>query len=174
MVRPEQPADAVGISTLLQQAFAGPLEAKLVEELRRSGDLTLSFVAERDGRIVGHIAFSPVSAGGRRSGLGLAPLAVLPEHQRSGVGRELMTIGMQAAGQRECGFVVVLGPPTYYERFGFQPARLFGLTDEFGGGDAFQVAELIPGAVPRQAGLVRYAPAFALFNDPHANSPQEV
>ena len=59
------------------------------------------------------------------------------------------------------GWVVVLGEPEYYSRFGFRPASAFGLSDEYGGGPAFQAVELVAGALPVGAGLVRYAPEFA-------------
>ena len=57
---------------------------------------------------------------------------------------------------------MVLGEPGYYGRFGFQPAPGLDLGDAYGGGDTFQVIELLPGAIPVGAGLVRYAPEFAL------------
>ncbi len=57
---------------------------------------------------------------------------------------------------------MVLGEPAYYSRFGFRPAPEFGLSDQYGGGSAFQVIELVPGALPVGAGLVRYAPQFAV------------
>jgi putative acetyltransferase len=61
------------------------------------------------------------------------------------------------------GFVVVLGDPAYYSRFGFQPAARWNLSDEFEGGDAFQAIELMPGAIPIGGGLVKYAPEFSIF-----------
>jgi putative acetyltransferase len=66
-----------------------------------------------------------------------------------------------------CGFVVVLGDPAYYRRFGFRPARSFGLSDEYGGGDAFQALELREGAIPPGGGVVRYAPEFPETENEH-------
>ena len=116
--------------------------------------------AEAGGTVVGHVAFSPVTAGAGASGLGLAPLAVLPEHRRGGVGAELVTRGLEVCASLGYGWVVVLGAPGYYSRFGFGAARALGLSDEYGGGTAFQAIELPAGSLPAGAGLVRYGPEF--------------
>jgi putative acetyltransferase len=73
----------------------------------------------------------------------------------------LIRAGLDACRERGFGWVVVLGEPQFYSRFGFRPAAEFGLWDEYGGGDAFQALELATGALPVNAGLVRYAPEFA-------------
>ena len=167
VIRPERPGDAEAIHAVHAAAFPGPDEARLVDALRAAGRLSLSLVAEADdGHVIGHVAFSPVSVDGASDGLGLAPLAVAPARQRRGVGHLLVTEGLAAAERAGAGFVVVLGDPDYYGRFGFNPAGDWGLSDEYGGGPAFQVLELRPGAVPRGAGLVRYAPEFGLFGEP--------
>lgn len=88
-VRDERVEDAAAIHRVIERAFGQPLEADLVDALRRSDALTVSMVAERDGEVVGHIAFSPVTIRGSdatRDALGLAPLAVLPEHRGRGIG----------------------------------------------------------------------------------------
>ncbi len=137
-----------------------------MDALRGSGRLTVSLVAEVAEQVVGHVAFSPVSAGSA-IGSGLAPVAVLPSRRRHGVGARLIREGLAACERAGVGFVVVLGDPAFYARFGFGPASGWGLSDEYGGGAAFQVVELRPGAVPLGAGLVRYAPEFAsLGEDP--------
>ena len=124
--------------------------------------------------IVGHVAFSPVSVDGIDGGVGLAPVAVLPAYRRRGVAARLVRDGLAACAAMGFRFVVVLGDPAYYGRFGFVPARRWGLRDEYGGGDAFQALELQEGslsALELQAGslsgdaadrhrLVRYAPEF--------------
>lgn len=156
-IRPERPDDAVAIARLLEACFPTDAEARLVAALRAGGRLAVSLVAEHSGDVVGHIAFSPMRAAG---GVGLAPVAVAERHRRAGVGAALITLGLDRC--RDAGFTwcVVLGEPAYYARFGFRPAREFGLTDAYGGGDAFQALELAPGALPRGAGLVRYASEF--------------
>jgi putative acetyltransferase len=93
-------------------------------------------------------------------GAGLAPLAVIESHRRQGIAAELVRAGLEACREAGFGWCVVLGEPAYYGRFGFRAAPEFGLSDEYGGGESFQVIELIPNALPVNAGLVRYAPEF--------------
>jgi putative acetyltransferase len=121
----------------------------------------VSLVAEIGDVIVGHIAFSPVAAASTAAGAGLAPIAVIEAHRRRGVAAELVRKGLDACRQAGVGWVVVLGDPAYYAGFGFRAASEFGLRDDYGGGDAFQAVELIRGALPVGAGLVRYSEEFA-------------
>src|SRR5437868_6638418 len=127
LVRPEQPGDTAAIRGILAAAFPTDAEARLVEALRAAGRLPVSLVAEEDGRVVGHVAFSPVVIAGVGGGLGLAPLAVAPDVQRRGVGGRLVRDGLAAAARSGAGFVVVLGHPGYYQRVGFRRASDFGL-----------------------------------------------
>lgn len=171
-IRAERPCDAIGIDRVLRAAFPSAAEARLVTALRDAGRLTISLVAEIADEVVGQIAFSPVTVGGQPCGLGLAPLAVRPDHQRQGAGCRLVESGLQTCCDQGFGGVVVLGDPGFYGRFGFQPAAEWQLTDEYGGGAAFQAIELRPGQFPAAGGLVQYAPEFGLFaadasNDPH-------
>jgi putative acetyltransferase len=163
IIRPERPADVLAIHRLHEEAFPTPAEARLVDALRASGGLVISLVAEEAGEIAGHVALSPVSTGASPGGLGLAPLAVASGCRRRGVGHSLVRTGLDASRRAGSAFVVVLGEPAYYERFGFTAASGWGLLDEYGAGPAFQVLELRPGGVPRGAGLVRYAEEFALL-----------
>ena len=142
-------------------SFPTPVEARLVDLLRAAGRLRVSLVAEIGDVIVGHIAFSPVAAASTAAGAGLAPIAVIEAHRRRGVAAELVHKGLDACRQAGVGWVVVLGDPAYYARFGFRAASDFGLRDDYGGGDAFQAVELIRGALPVGAGLVRYSEEFA-------------
>lgn len=163
-IRPEQSDDAGAIHAVHAACFPSSSEAQLVDRLRAAGRLAVSLVAEIDGRIVGHIAFSPVTlASGaiRAAGAGLAPLAVLAAHRRRGIGADLVRAGLDACRAAGFGWVVVLGEPHYYQRFGFRPAATFGLRDEYGADDAFAAIELQPGSLPVGGGLVRYAPEFA-------------
>ncbi|MFO0953833.1 MAG: N-acetyltransferase [Isosphaeraceae bacterium] len=124
-------------------------------------------MAELDCLVIGHVGFSPVTAG-TAVGEGLAPVAVLPGYRRRGVAERLVREGLSACERAGVGFVVVLGDPAYYARFGFAPGSRWGLVDEYGGGEAFQAVELKPGAIPSGATplLVRYAPEFAVFGEP--------
>lgn len=163
-IRPEQPADQPAIRTVNCAAFPTDAEARLVDRLRANGHAPISLVAEIDGQIVGHILFSPVTVAGLPAGgLGLAPLAVVPNHQRRGIGGQLVRAGLAACRDLGCSFVVLLGHPDYYPRFGVRRASELGLSNEYGADEAFQVIELHPGGVPAGGGLVQYGPEFAEF-----------
>ena len=162
-VRFEQPDDAAGIRETNEQAFGTPLEASLVDALRSAEDY-LSLVATIDEQVVGHILFTPVTLEPPVDlGIaGLAPMAVRPEHQRSGVGGQLIRTGLDACRASGYAAVVVLGHPEYYPRFGFVPAHTFGLTCEFPSPpEAFMAIELQAEALSGVGGLVRYLPQFA-------------
>jgi putative acetyltransferase len=169
VIRRERPEDGEVVRAVLVAAFPADEEARLVEALRASGHLHISLVAEEGGQVVGHVAFSPIELDGEpdgtpasaAAGLGLAPLAVAPQHQRRGLGGQLVRAGLAAAARPGTGYVVVLGHPDYYPRFGFRRASTLGLRNEYGADDAFLVVELRPGALPRGGGLVRYGPEFA-------------
>ena len=160
IIRPERSEDVEAIDAVHTAGFPTAAEARLVRLLREAGRLTVSLVAEVDGAVVGHVAFSPVATATGAEGSGLAPIAVVPSHRRRGIAARLVETGLSASRSTGFGWAVVLGEPAYYGRFGFRPAGGFGLSDEYGGGDAFQAMELIPGALPIGAGLVRYAPEF--------------
>lgn len=160
-IRRERPDDIGAIHRVHVDSFPTPVEAQLVDRLRDAAHLTVSLVAEVDGEVIGHVGFSPVSAASGAIGVGLAPVAVLPEYRRQGLAARLIEEGLNACKALGFGWAVVLGDPEYYSRFGFRPASDFGLVDEYGGGAAFQVMELAAGRIPVAAGLVRYAPAFA-------------
>jgi len=160
-IRPEQSSDVPAIRAIHVTSFPTDAEARLVDRLREAGNLSISLVAEVHGDAVGHVAFSLVRVSSGRVGAGLAPVAVLPAHRRQGIAALLVRAGLAACRSADLRWAAVLGDPAYYSRFGFQPASDFGLSDEYGGGTAFQVIALVPGAVPSNDGLVRYAPEFA-------------
>lgn len=160
-IRDETPADVAGVWSVNAAAFDRDAEALLVDRLRDAGALALSLVATLDDRVVGHVAFSPVTIDGVPGALGLAPVAVVPAYQRCAIGARLVEEGLARLRDRGVGAVVVLGHPDYYPRFGFVPASRFNLRyrdrvpDE-----AFMAAELIPRALAPASGVVRYHPAF--------------
>ena len=158
---PPDPSDDASIDHLLRAAFDGPLEAELVAKLRLEGDLAIALVARSAGAVVGYVAASPASPG---RGLGLAPVAVDASHRRLGVARALIDACIDRARGAGYRYMIVLGDPAYYARFGFRPASHHGLRCVFGGGDAFQVLALAPGGLPDPGTLVEYAPAFGLFD----------
>jgi len=138
----------------------------VIEFLRAGGRLSVALVAEDGGQIIGHVAFSPVSLAGAAGGLGLAPLAVTPDRQRTGIGGQLARAGLAAAAAAGAQFVVVLGHPGYYPRFGFRRAAEVGLGNEYGADEAFMVLEMRPGSLPAGGGLVKYGPEFGEWERP--------
>jgi putative acetyltransferase len=163
-IRPERPADEARIEAVVTAAFGRPDEARLVEALRAAGALRLSLVAAYDDDIVGHVAFSPVTVSGNADGIavwGLAPLAIMPLHQKAGIGRMLVKAGLDQAEAMGAQAAVVLGDPAYYGRFGFVPAGLVGLEWEHPcPPGAFQVTALAERALTRLDGTVAYHAAF--------------
>ncbi len=163
-VRFEQPEDAAAVRDINEQAFGSPIEGQIVERLRAAPDC-ISLVATRNDLVMGHILFSPVSleppVGFRVAGLG--PMSVLPEHQRAGVGSQLIRAGLDACRQHGYSAVVVVGHPEDYPRFGFEPAHTRGLTlpDFDVPDDVFMVIELEAGVRERLRGAVRYRSEFA-------------
>lgn len=163
LIRPEQAGDAAAIRRVHLTAFPTPAEADLVERLRDSGKAVIELVALDGDSIVGHILFSPLALRPRAGavGLGLAPVAVMPDHEKHGVGRRLIQNGLAECHRWGAGFVVVIGDPPYYTRFGFEPAAKHGLRSEYQAGDAFMVFKLESGALPPPGTIVKYAPEFS-------------
>ncbi len=166
-IRPRRRPDDAALAHLHEAAFGNPAEARLVAALHGTGQAVVSLVAELPGvlpsPIVGHILFSRVQVAGCTPGsvLGLAPMAVLPEHQRTGIGSELVRRGLLACHAHGAIACVVLGHPEYYPRFGFQPADTFGLHCEYDvPREVFMAQELVTSALGEASGLVRYAPEF--------------
>ena len=126
LIRNERPEDIAAIRSLAATAFAGTPwghngEAGIVEALRAEGALTVSLVAVRDGEVVGHVAFSPVSIAGAGGGwYGLGPVSVEPALQGQGLGQALIRAGLGRLGELQAAGCVVLGDPIYYRRFGFK------------------------------------------------------
>lgn len=125
IVRTEQSVDADQIVEVTRLAFltashTSHTEQFIVDALRRLGHLTLSLVATEAGTLIGHIAFSPVSISSGEGGwYGIGPLSVLPEFQRRGVGRHLITEGMERLREQGAKGCVLVGDPAYYSQFGF-------------------------------------------------------
>jgi putative acetyltransferase len=162
-LRPETPDDAEGICCVHLRAFPTSLEADLVDRLRRDGDSVISIVALEDGAIVGHILFSrmKVEADGRSiDALGLAPVAVVPEHQHEGIGGKLIEAGLKEARSLGTETVFVVGDPGYYGRFGFRAQTAAPFASPYAS-QYFQAKELSAGFTPPISGRATYAQAFA-------------
>lgn len=166
-VRAERPADLKAIRRVNIAAFGREREADLVDQLRGAAS-TFSFVAVESEQIVGHIFFSPVTIEGKCDNrlfmLGLAPLAVLPEHQRQGIGSSLIQHSLKECARLGCKAVVVLGHPEYYPKFGFVTAQDKGLRCEYTvRKEAFMVLELESGTLEGCVGIVKYRSEFNQF-----------
>lgn len=165
-VRPELPEHRQAIYELHVAAFPDDTEARLVECLRASAEDLISLVALQGEELIGHILFTPVSVYGADDArlAGLAPLAVLPRRQRSGVGKALVHAGLHRCVDAGYGAVFVLGMPGYYRKFGFGAALQYGLRCEYEApDDAFMALELRPLYLSTVSGTVRYDDAFANF-----------
>lgn len=165
IIREERPEDFAAIRFVNDKAFGQPQEGRLVEALRKNGGVLLSLVAIADGRVVGHILYSTVSieSGGKQTtGAGLGPMAVLPELQRQGIGVKLVEEGNRRLREAGAPFIVVLGHPAYYPRFGFIPARRCGLRCEWKVSEnAFMVLVIDREAMSSVSGLAKYRPEFS-------------
>lgn len=162
IIRREEPQDIPAIRQVNEQAFGGSGEANAIDALRDRGAATLSLVAVIDDRVVGHLFFTPATietADHTWPALGLAPLAVLPEYQRQGIGSALMKAGLAECAHLGYERVIVLGHPDYYPRFGFLRAGQYGIRPEWEAPDeAFMVLELQRGALDSVSGIARYQP----------------
>jgi putative acetyltransferase len=163
-IREETRCDALAIREVNLEAFGRENEASLVRALGEAGACFISLVAERAGRVVGHILFSTAtveSSWGEWTALGLGPLAVRPSDQGQGIGSQLVEAGLARCRQEGQLVIFVLGHPGYYPRFGFVPSRPLGLRWEHEApAEAFMVAELQEGALAGRTGVVKYHPAF--------------
>jgi len=164
-VREERPDDIEAIRRLNEKAFAQLAEANIVERLRENCPRLLSLVAIQGDQIAGHLLFSPAwieGDGKTMQGMGLAPMAVLPEFQRRGIGSLLVQEGLEILMNRGCPFVIVLGHPEYYPRFGFERASLYGIRCQWEGvpDEAFMIRILDQEAMRGASGMARYQREF--------------
>ena len=164
-IRPEQPADVAAVRNINEIAFGQPAEASLVDSLRDACPDAVSLVAVEGDNVLGHIFFSPISVAGGQAdaqAMGLAPMAVLPERQRQGIGSMLVRAGIDLMRERNCPFIIVLGHPEFYPRFGFVPASRHGLSCQWDGvpDDVFMVLVLDEQAMAGVSGVASYRSEF--------------
>jgi len=160
-IRPEQPHDLPAIREVHRRAFGQDQEANIVDALRANGAVLVSLVATLGGEVVGHVVYSPATIG-PIEGAALGPIAVTPEHQKRGIGGQLIEAGNRILAATACPFTIVLGHPTYYPRFGFVPARTRGISCEWDvPDDVFMVLSLDEGRMQGVSGLASYRHEFS-------------
>lgn len=168
LIRKEEPKDYEIVYSLVKEAFdsaehSDGNEQDLVKALRKGEAYIpdLSLVAEIDGKIVGHIMFTRAKIGGNMV-LVLAPLSVLPEYQRKGIGISLMKEGHKIADELGYGYSIVLGSQRYYPKAGYLPASKFGIEPPFDVPDENFMAYRIKEDVSHIHGIVKYAKEFGI------------
>lgn len=168
IIRRETPTDVPAIHQINELAFGRPAEADLVDALRQRNAITLSWVAVESDQLVGHVLYTPATIQTESSSIdaiSLGPVAVSPSHQNKGIGARLIRESLEALRMQGHSLVFVLGHPTYYPRFGFQPSKPLGVACEFDVPDeVFMVLELQPHALATalngQHGVLHYQPEF--------------
>jgi putative acetyltransferase len=169
IVREGRDGDELAIRRVLTSAFRTARESDLVDALCDDGQECLTLVALDADELVGVAVLTPVTIDGPTRddrpvpvGLGLAPVGVDPDHQRRGIGTALVRHSLLVRQRRNVDFVVVLGEPAYYRRFGFSPASKYKLSCDYGlRPEAFQAVELRKGGLASVQGAVRYLPEFS-------------
>lgn len=165
IIRLEQAGDLNDIRDINEKAFGQPQEANIIDNLRENCEDILSLVAIEKEKIVGHILFSPVVIEGKQGiikGMGLAPMAVSPEFQRHGIGSQLVNTGIEHLRRIKCPFIIVLGHPDYYPRFGFEPASRFEIKSQWDGipDNAFMILWLDTSIMNQISGIAKYRSEF--------------
>jgi putative acetyltransferase len=164
-IREEEVRDIGAIRNINEAAFDGPAEANVVDKLRQVCDECSSVVAVDGDEIVGHVMFSPATienGDGVIRGMGLAPMAVLPGHQRRGIGTALIERGLEMLREKGCPFVIVLGHADYYPRFGFVPASRYNLESQWEGipDEAFMILVFDQKSLEGVRGVAKYREEF--------------
>lgn len=160
MIRYARPADHAAIAQVVEAAFGKADEVRLVERLRAAEDALFELVAEEAGEVVGHIMFSRLWADRDEMFAALAPMAVRPDLQRSGLGSALVRAGLESARDFGAHGVIVLGHPAYYPRFGFSAQAAARIAAPYAGSPSFMALALEDGAFDRPLS-VAYPDAFS-------------
>ncbi len=170
-IREEEIKDYNEVEKVVEESFktaefSDKDEHNLVRRLRNSNEFIkeLSLIAEEENEILGHVLLTKALIKGESTSyetLALAPLAVLPKHQKSGIGKNLMNKAIERAKELGYKSIVVLGHENYYPKFGFEKASKYGVKAPFEVPDeAFMILELLPGGLNGVSGIVEYSKAF--------------
>ena len=169
-IRQETQNDYNEVFELNHIAFEQDAEAKLVDALRKNPTVfvpELSLVATDNSKIIGHILFTKINIrdnnGNLNQSLGLAPMAVFPEHQKKGIGRQLIRKGFEVAKALGFKSVIVLGHEHYYPKFGFEPAAKWNIKAPFDvPSNVFMAIELENDGLKNISGTVIYPKEFEI------------
>ncbi|MDU5110211.1 MAG: N-acetyltransferase [Clostridium sp.] len=170
-IREEEIKDYNEVKKVVEESFktaefSDKDEHNLVRRLRNSNEFIkeLSLIAEEENEILGYVLLTKALIKGESTSyetLALAPLAVLPKHQKSGIGKNLMNKAIERAKELGYKSIVVLGHENYYPKFGFEKASKYGVKAPFEVPDeAFMILELLPGGLNGVSGIVKYSKAF--------------
>ena len=161
IIKPENHEDRNAIYALTQRAFksmpfSNGSEAPIIDQLRKDGDLALSLVAIQEQQILAHIAFSEITLNGINAGwFGLGPVSVIPSRQKQGIGSQLINEGLSRIKQQGALGCVLIGNPSYYERFGFQSDGKLEYHDT-----PLPFVQWLSFGEEKASGVVNFAPAF--------------
>ena len=164
-IRKEEINDYDAVRMVNDLAFGQPDEGRIVDKLRVTCKDTLSLVATSGDKIVGHIFFSPsivLHGNSQIIGMGLAPMTVLPEFQKQGIGSLLVEEGLRRIKKTDCPFIIVLGHEHFYPRFGFERASKYGLEPQWDGvpDEAFMGIILDESVMSGVSGVAKYRKEF--------------
>jgi len=164
-MREERQEDFEAVRIVNDEAFGQPQEGNVIDKLRKSCLDILSLVAVKDGKTVGHIFFSPVEIPEHqevKNGVGLAPMAVLPECQGRGVGSMLIREGIRQLESKGVPYIIVLGHDTYYPKFGFERASKYGIRCQWDGvpDEAFMILIFDQEIMNGVSGIAKYRDEF--------------
>jgi putative acetyltransferase len=164
-IRAEKSEDADAIRLIHKKAFGGIQEADIIKKLRLNCHELLSMVTLHGDKLVGHILFSPATIEGYHGvleGMGVAPMAVPPDCQRKEIGSKLVRSGMDILEKHSCPFIIVLGHPHYYPRFGFETASKYGIRCQWEGvpEEVFMILWLDKSKMKGVSGIAKYREEF--------------
>lgn len=164
-IRKEEKKDYNQVYEINRLAFKQENESKLIEKIRKGENFIpeLSLVADKNNEIVGHILFSKIKIIGVSTfeSLALAPMAVIPQLQKQGIGGKLIKTGLEKAKKLGFNSVIVLGYKDFYPKFGFQKASKWSIKCPFNVPDeAFMAIELTHKALENKGGIVKYPEEF--------------